>query len=499
MEEKLSSVFYIDGGSRPNGGYAGWGFHGYQFLHEASNKGFGVKDHFLTPTGYETKEFLKNGMNHITAWDFLDDLGRDPKVQNVKVINFIDGVGAIDYWTTNNVAELTGLLNCFNFLLNETNENVLLWLDSKYVIKGLLEWLPNWAKNNWKKSNDEEVANIELWKELYAKYQLVKEAIPNIKIEWIKGHSGHPGNDRADYNATKGIVAAIKNISLNEVKKSESTNYWTPKNDYYRLFAQKKWYFNTGSNQLPLSRNGSFVYHLGDHGKEDEYLGKKISDASFTVLFLKEAEPVLETVRQQQADINEPGTDTIVLSKLDTIFSSRNYKELLETEGKFLYRTTDKKDLYTVDGINITKELNPPRIAFNIISVMGVMEGLLEDFIKDGDSKDLAITDITNELYVEKTSGKKTEVKLSPSINSSTKAIKVKVNNPLNDTKVDLTLTIGLDIIKKNALSSLSKSKPKIYVITWKESSSAFRYGTVIKINGDYGIWACFYSNIHLL
>ena len=65
--------------------------------------------------------------------------------------------------------------------------------DSNYVKKGITEWLPSWKKNNWKTSGNKNVKNVDLWKaidELNSKH--------SIKWNWVKGHSGNPGNEMAD-------------------------------------------------------------------------------------------------------------------------------------------------------------------------------------------------------------------------------------------------------------------------------------------------------------
>ena len=77
---------------------------------------------------------------------------------------------------------------------------IILYTDSKYVLKGIEEWIHNWKKRGWKGSNRKPVKNIELWKkldELRDKH--------TIKWNWVKGHSGDPGNETADMLANRGI------------------------------------------------------------------------------------------------------------------------------------------------------------------------------------------------------------------------------------------------------------------------------------------------------
>ena len=72
--------------------------------------------------------------------------------------------------------------------------NVTVVSDSKYVCDAINQhWIDSWQKNNWKKSNKDPVLNPELWKELL---QLMQ--IHSVRFEWIKGHDGHPYNERCD-------------------------------------------------------------------------------------------------------------------------------------------------------------------------------------------------------------------------------------------------------------------------------------------------------------
>ena len=100
--------------------------------------------------------------------------------------------------TTNNKMELTAAI----MALKEIKEpcEIILYTDSKYVLQGIEEWIHNWKKRGWRGANKKPVKNIDLWKELD---ELRDEH--NIKWNWVKGHSGDPGNETADMLANRGI------------------------------------------------------------------------------------------------------------------------------------------------------------------------------------------------------------------------------------------------------------------------------------------------------
>lgn len=97
--------------------------------------------------------------------------------------------------TTNNRMELTGLIKAFEQLNKPCNVTVC--SDSQYVLKGILEWLPNWVKNNWVCGKDKHpVKNKDLWEKIY---DFTK--IHSITTDWVKGHNGHAENVKCDFLA----------------------------------------------------------------------------------------------------------------------------------------------------------------------------------------------------------------------------------------------------------------------------------------------------------
>lgn len=117
------------------------------------------------------------------------------------VIQYIDRVEEISgssEHTTNNRMELLGAIQALKTL--PTGSVVVLSTDSQYVKNGITTWIHGWHKNGWKTSKREDVKNKDLWLELL---DLTK--LHHVHWEWVKGHNGHPGNERADTLATQAI------------------------------------------------------------------------------------------------------------------------------------------------------------------------------------------------------------------------------------------------------------------------------------------------------
>lgn len=102
--------------------------------------------------------------------------------------------GQID--TTNNQMELTAVIRGLAALKRPVRVHIV--TDSKYVMNGVQDWMPRWKQNNWRTAAKKPVANKELWLELDALCQT-----HHTSWEWVKGHSGHPMNERCDELASR--------------------------------------------------------------------------------------------------------------------------------------------------------------------------------------------------------------------------------------------------------------------------------------------------------
>jgi ribonuclease HI len=101
--------------------------------------------------------------------------------------------------TTNNRMELTAVIEGLRALKERSTVRV--YTDSQYVQKGISEWIHSWKRRGWMTSDKKPVKNVDLWKtldEVARSHQ--------VSWHWVKGHAGHPENERADALANKGIT-----------------------------------------------------------------------------------------------------------------------------------------------------------------------------------------------------------------------------------------------------------------------------------------------------
>ncbi len=109
--------------------------------------------------------------------------------------------------TTNNRMELQAVIEGLAALKRPCK--ITLYLDSQYVRQGITEWIHGWKAKGWRTSTKQPVKNVELWQQLD---KLVLEGGHQIEWRWVRGHSGDPGNERADALANKGVDRALGRI-----------------------------------------------------------------------------------------------------------------------------------------------------------------------------------------------------------------------------------------------------------------------------------------------
>jgi ribonuclease HI len=100
--------------------------------------------------------------------------------------------------TTNNRMELTAVIRALETLASPSTVEV--YTDSQYVQKGISEWLPDWKRRGWRTADKQPVKNVDLWQELER-----LAGRHTVSWHWVRGHAGHPENERADALANRGV------------------------------------------------------------------------------------------------------------------------------------------------------------------------------------------------------------------------------------------------------------------------------------------------------
>ena len=101
--------------------------------------------------------------------------------------------------TTNNIMELTAVIEALSIIKKKSEITII--TDSNYVKDGITKWIDNWKKKGWKTANKKPVKNKNLWEKLD---KLTNDH--NITWKWVRGHTGNPGNEKADALANEAII-----------------------------------------------------------------------------------------------------------------------------------------------------------------------------------------------------------------------------------------------------------------------------------------------------
>ena len=126
-------------------------------------------------------------------------MGQD---QSGKVLFEVFGV---ENQTTNNQMEIQaaieGLLELKRIIGSPLDCEIFLFSDSKYVVEGMEKWIPEWKKRGWKKADNKIPENLNRWQKL----DEIKGFFPRLQFIWVKGHAGHPQNERCDQLANHAL------------------------------------------------------------------------------------------------------------------------------------------------------------------------------------------------------------------------------------------------------------------------------------------------------
>jgi ribonuclease HI len=484
-------VAYVDGGCRPtNPGPGGWGVHGY--IHSGPLDGKAVKagDYVPTSVGYVSAK----------------DATLIAKSVVVAPTHFVDAYGSFNVPVSNNVAELAAATNALEYAARYNINRVQLYTDSQYVCRGLEGLAENWRKNNWMKADNTPPKNVDHWKKLLTARDVLNNRGVATNVSWVKGHSDKIegmtdilGNIKADRLATAGVMGSKQGQLISSITTTEADGYWKYDVERHPMINHRRMYFNTTSEH-----NQPGIYFLGDHGKDDDMLGKRVSDGAFSVVELKQPDMILEMVRNHQIKLAED-IDTIVMVRLDKLYRPDTHRELTEfgthgLEQENMYRL----DLSCLDREPLTRELRPAKLAMRaIISLSDLIVKLREYKEK---SPNLIVTDLTDILYETTTKVSKKDVitkttkfKAEYGVGFASLHVNANYQSDIGLKNATITMTLGIDMLDRNALKRLEETSPKVSLITWLESPDVFRYATIVESGEDIGIWCGVYSNIRFV
>ena len=492
-------VLYCDGSARPNPGYIGAGVHGYAFNLDLPKKGTGLGTHTLTKHGYvdnkETEQEARAGIIHeISGGAGKPSDIKGKATEKITPVMYYNTAASFDFQTSNNVAELMAVHVAICMALATNVKSLLIKSDSEYVNKVLTKFAAIWVRSNWMKRDGTPVSNQEFIKDLLASVAKLQEKGVKLEIQWVKGHSTHLGNNAADKLANIGSAMSKVKRAVVNVQEHVPEGYWKQDSTRHPFLAHRRAYFGTTMKDVPVG-----MYYTGDHGKDDDFVGRAEVDGGLAVTILKTPDPVIDAVIKRCYEL--AGTSLrFFFARLDAIFSKNRNKDILLYKDATLIANEEERRLNVSagDDAELVRDLQPIRLSERTFDCLGEMRARLEAHIDGKDMPRTVVNDITHLFYdVTRKIVKNVETttyELHKKYVVGYRSERVKVKHEKGEQ--DIILTFGIDVPDRNAWKRLEDMKPTVKLLTWMESDQCVRYATVFTTaDGDVSMWCGYYSN----
>lgn len=389
------------------------------------------------------------------------------------------GYGNCGKGATNNVAEITAILECLKYVNSKWPDTELqIFTDSEYS-KNMFLGLDNYSENGWVTKAGTPIKNLELWKSVL---ECKDNLTIKVKIDWVKGHSGVQGNEEADQLATKGLHspddeehrciwsdAEVEAVEL-KVKRAKVL----PLNP---LMTGKRWFFVT--NESHSDNDFTHVYYTTTFlrvsnskkglASDDDHVknaGSRNSNNHHSFYFTNEPIKPLEEIR---AIYNEyvPDRGMPVLTWVDKLRVAGKWAGIQDTVTTLLHREKlQLKDL--TNDIHATI-VDPPRNVWKLQDHMVFMSTLLTWIRRDVPT--IAITDVSEQIFETEVGEKKTTRKILPGFKGERKWVFKDVVLPKGFGTRTVEVCLGTDMPQADQLTRIVKDLGdediKFEIITW--------------------------------
>ncbi len=410
----------------------------------------------------------------------------------------IDGFGGAGKNVSHNVAELEAAVNAIQYAIDSGYDDIKLLLDSEYVIQCMNRI------DIAEEAGYDNIKNAEYRKKLFDLRSITNEKNISVIFNWNKGHSGIPGNERADRLAKRGVLAEKENmvvpcIMSNKGKQEKSD---TEEDFIHPMLTGKFWFFKSNSKDKVGGRYfyGTATFEEYKKDKKDKkdalkYAGKQEPDNHYSFVLSKEPANCIENIRKLFNESLNKQTVPI-LANLLNINKKSNWVEL---NNRFKTFVNLKNGLL----LNPEKELlgrvvDPPLLVWRMNDYFDKGYFLLQKF--EENSSDIHITPCT-EYFI--SSNEKGKQELSKQFPPTAKTMLINNVTLPNGLTTNTILTLGIDIPTRNQINRMIKDDPygkiSFHLIVWDWTEKSYRCAMVIKRKDDIGIYYTSEANYRLI
>jgi ribonuclease HI len=402
--------------------------------------------------------------------------------------NEYTGYGAAGYGTNNHVAEVLAAIKVLEFALEKGVEKLQMFLDSEYVILGM----------NKIHNGEMPATNKDWWLHLEELRNKILEKNIDVSFDWVKGHSGVEGNEKADILATRGVLMQrnantvepvdVYECTTSEPAKKEKEEKFDP---LHPMITGREWFFKTNlEHTLPDGRHyfASLTYEKNKkEGSKDvkKNAGKVASDSHYCLLVSKGGLDILHTLK---ADFDKMvGTEQApVLVNMDVIKKKDHWKEMNKNIANYIEYKTDMGVM--PNGDLLGNVLRPPLLAYRLAEYFRTGIDLIDWFEKKDPR--LTVHEVTDFFIKTDDKGKQEMTKNYGIADRSVIFQRV----PLPDGReIQVQLTAGIDIPVRNQINAIVKQNVKepvkVYLVIWDIFSKSYHCGTIITCADDVAVY----------
>lgn len=509
---EFGAVLYVDGGSHSHYRVGSWGLHGYTYslVQEKKNK-FTKKKNAPSHLGYVDGRLGQYGREYTDpsreqTQPFYNGLlmpyPSPAAALPVEPDCFFDWYGGREDWTVSQ-GEIHALLTALTFVNQYRPKQVVILGDSQYVLDGITRDYPNWLKRGGLTSTGKPVSHWPWWQQLAEQYLDAIKAGVAIYFAKVEAHSGDPGNDRADWNSTKGQVRGIRGVFTDEYRCSSPKGYVQKTKLSNRIMEHNWWYGLSDRKATDYGFEGKSVYFFGNHGKadvEDDLVGKDTATAKVAVWVSNEPEPVLDLLASSLEKRYYRGVSEVTLGNLSNILNTERYAAILEEKEDILFPKWNEEVVVTPDRCPVLKTLRPAYHGFHLVGHFESLVRIIERYLAGDDA--LVITDLTDQVYqvIDEKNKQvyKARKEIDPPHNTATFALNYCVDLKTVEQR-PVKMKLGADIPTRNTLVAVAGPNTTVKAITWRETATSFRYATLVETDGDLLLSASFKSNLIVL
>lgn len=486
MSTEIGFVLYTDGGaSHP---YAGFGIHGYYYEITENKKGAGHPKFAPTRNGYVLKSKMK-----------------PEDTKDCKVVEYIDGYGALQLESTNNMAEITGLIKAYEIILAAIEKGMKVveatfLLDSEYTRKSVTEWLDKWVRINFVRPDGTEIKNRALWekvKDLKTKIETNVAKLAYIHVNSHQSEEVELGNNTADRLATLGQTVA-KRGDFREVIVSDSADgYWKYQPDRHPLMAYKYCYFQTSKELIESGR-----YYTGNQSFEPHLFGQRGWDNAYSILETTTPDKLVDSLREKCVELSDGYTKPAMV-RLNDLYNPTIHRDLtvfgLETLNQPLWTRCDLMTGNEAKETPIVRDFVPPMTANYGFESLAALNEIFKAAKENNPV--LKRLDITDQFYIKAEKPEKTVIRSEIRNGITDYTLKVPfVNSKGAEVSSKVMLLFGADIPTRNSLKRIETMSPKVEILWWPVmDGDAFRYAIYIETVDSKSIFAAVDSNTRIL